>query len=142
MDNPSKAPETTDTQGEVPLYTQPTSTGEPPLLGIATPLLDHAGQTDPNPRHREETLAVEPFRPMLEALKPIEEDNELVHDIISCFDCSVDALALKRFERVNFGVWIHREVRWRGRVTTISPLCRLICSGPSSTSRTMAIAGF
>ncbi|KAJ5981609.1 hypothetical protein N7522_013237 [Penicillium canescens] len=118
MDNPSKAPETTDTQGEVPLYTQPTSTGEPPLLSIATPLPTQTRDIE------KQTLAVEPFRPMLEVLKPIEEDNELVHDIISCFDCSVDALALKRFERVNFGVWIHREARWRSRVTTISPLCR------------------
>ncbi|KAJ6020268.1 hypothetical protein N7522_000343 [Penicillium canescens] len=38
MENPSKTPEMTDTQGEVPLYTQQTSIEEPPLLGIATPL--------------------------------------------------------------------------------------------------------
>jgi hypothetical protein len=38
MENPSKTPEMTDTQGEAPLYTQSTSTEEPPLPGVATPL--------------------------------------------------------------------------------------------------------
>ncbi|OGE46869.1 hypothetical protein PENARI_c067G00368 [Penicillium arizonense] len=69
MENPSKTPEMTDTQGEAPLYTQSTSTEEPPLPGVATPL--------PIKTHdiEKQTLAVEPFRPILEVLKQIEEED-------------------------------------------------------------------
>ncbi|KAJ6033808.1 hypothetical protein N7444_011579 [Penicillium canescens] len=79
MENPSKTPEMTDTQGEAPIYTQSSSTEEPLLSGVATSSPDHVDQSDQNPRHREADLAVEPFRPILEVLKQIEgEDTELV----------------------------------------------------------------
>ncbi|KAJ5775810.1 uncharacterized protein N7511_000821 [Penicillium nucicola] len=72
MDSPSKTPEMSDTQREAPLYTQPSSTDQTLLAGVDTPL--------PTPNHsiEKQTLTVEPFRPILDVLKQIEEeDSEL-----------------------------------------------------------------
>ncbi|KAJ5593523.1 hypothetical protein N7537_010427 [Penicillium hordei] len=71
MESPSKTSEVTGTQREAPLYTQPSSTEEPPLPGATTP------RPTQNRDIERQTLAVEPFRPILEVLKQIEEDTEL-----------------------------------------------------------------
>ncbi|KAJ5260631.1 uncharacterized protein N7525_007411 [Penicillium rubens] len=69
MESPSKTSEVTGTQVEAPLYTQPSPTEEPPLPGVPTP--------PPTQNHdiERQTLAVEPFRPILEVLKQIEEED-------------------------------------------------------------------
>ncbi|KAF3000049.1 hypothetical protein E8E15_000343 [Penicillium rubens] len=69
MESPSKTLEGTGTQAEAPLYTQSSPTEEPPLPDVATPL--------PTLNHdiERQTLAVEPFRPILEVLKQIEEED-------------------------------------------------------------------
>ncbi|CAP91112.1 hypothetical protein EN45_025140 [Penicillium chrysogenum] len=69
MESPSKTSEGTGTQAEAPLYTQSSPTEEPPLPDVATPL--------PTLNHdiERQTLAVEPFRPILEVLKQIEEED-------------------------------------------------------------------
>ncbi|OQE54952.1 hypothetical protein PENNAL_c0326G11289, partial [Penicillium nalgiovense] len=67
MESPSKTSEVTGTQEEAPLYTQPRPTEEPPIPGVATTL--------PNHNIERQALAVEPFRPILEVLKQIEEED-------------------------------------------------------------------
>ncbi|KAJ5260668.1 hypothetical protein N7524_008607 [Penicillium chrysogenum] len=72
MESSSKTSEVTGTQEEAQLYTQPCLTEEPQIPGVATPL--------PTQNHdiERQTLAVEPFRPILDVLKQIEqEDSEL-----------------------------------------------------------------